>query len=98
MMVDYFWVKRGHVDVDQLFSAREDGPYYYRRGVNPKALWAFVPTAALSALCALAPALDDVAAYSWFIGAATSAVLYGVLCRDEREPAPAPAALAGTEG
>jgi NCS1 family nucleobase:cation symporter-1 len=88
MVVDYYWVKRGRIDVAQLFSAREDGAYYYRKGVNPKALWAFVPTAAIAALLALAPVFADVAAYSWFIGAITGALLYAVLCRRERELAP----------
>ncbi|SDK18251.1 NCS1 family nucleobase:cation symporter-1 [Streptomyces indicus] len=89
IMVDYFWVKRSRVDVDQLFNAGPDSPYHYRKGVNPKALWAFVPTAAVTGVLALAPVFDPVAPYSWFIGVAISAVLYAALCRSERAAAPA---------
>ncbi|MFI6703388.1 NCS1 family nucleobase:cation symporter-1 [Streptomyces sp. NPDC050509] len=88
IMVDYYWVKRGRVDVDQLFDAREGSRYYYRKGFNPKALWAFLPTAAVAAVCALVPYFADVAPYSWFIGTVTSGLLYSVLCRAERAATP----------
>ncbi|MEV0093220.1 NCS1 family nucleobase:cation symporter-1 [Streptomyces sp. NPDC050738] len=84
IMVDYYWVKRGTVDVEKLFSAEPGSPYYYRKGVNPKALWAFLPTAGIAAVCALVPYFGDVAPYSWFIGTLTSAVLYALICRSER--------------
>lgn len=92
-MLDYYWVKRGRVDIDQLFNAQPGSPYYYRRGVNPKALWAFLPSAAVAAVLALVKDFSDVAPYSWFIGTALAAGLYAVLCRSERaaaETAPAP--------
>ena len=38
MMVDYFLVKKGRIDVDELFQTRSYGAYWYRKGVNPKAL------------------------------------------------------------
>ncbi|GGX54482.1 nucleobase:cation symporter-1, NCS1 family protein [Streptomyces minutiscleroticus] len=91
IMVDYYWVKRGRIDVDQLFDARPGSAYYYRKGVNPKALWAFLPSAAVAAVLALVPAFGDVAPYSWFIGTAAAAGLYAALCRAERTAAPAPA-------
>ncbi|MFF2507573.1 NCS1 family nucleobase:cation symporter-1 [Streptomyces sp. NPDC058067] len=84
IMVDYYWVKRGRVDVSQLFTADADSPYYYRKGVNPKALGAFLPTAAFAAVLALVPFFSNAAPYSWFVGTATAAVLYAVLCRAER--------------
>lgn len=83
-MIDYYWVKRGRIDVDQLFDARPGSPYYYRKGVNPKALWAFLPSAAVAAVLALVKAFSDVAPYSWFIGTALAAGLYMTLCRAER--------------
>lgn len=91
-MLDYYWVKRGRVDVDQLFNAQPGSPYYYRKGVNPKALWAFLPSAAVAAVLALVKDFSDVAPYSWFIGTALAAGLYAVLCRSERAAVPASAA------
>ncbi|MER5541850.1 NCS1 family nucleobase:cation symporter-1 [Streptomyces sp. NPDC002589] len=84
IMIDYYWVKRGKVDVDALFDARPGSPYHYRRGVNPKALWAFLPAAAVAAVLALVKSFSDVAPYSWFIGTALGAALYALLSRGER--------------
>ncbi|WP_181795411.1 NCS1 family nucleobase:cation symporter-1 [Streptomyces sp. WELS2] len=91
IMVDYYWVKCGRIDVDALFDARPGTPYHYRKGVNPKALWAFLPSAAVAAVLALVRSFDAVSPYSWFIGTALAAGLYAALCRRER-------AAAGQEG
>jgi nucleobase:cation symporter-1, NCS1 family len=90
IMVDYYVIKRGKVDVQQLFDAAPGSPYHYRKGVNPKALWAFLPAAAVAAVLALVKTFSDVAPYSWFIGTALAAGLYLALCRGDRAPAPAP--------
>ena len=45
MMVDYYLVRRGRVVIDDLYQPDPSGSYYYRRGVNPGALWVFVPIA-----------------------------------------------------
>ncbi|WP_405815646.1 NCS1 family nucleobase:cation symporter-1 [Streptomyces sp. NBC_01390] len=84
IMLDYFWVKKGRIDVDELFNGEPGSRYYYRKGVNPKALWAFLPAAGVAAVLALVKDFHDVAPYSWFIGTALAAGLYALLCRDER--------------
>lgn len=89
IMLDYYWVKRGRVDVNDLFDARPGSRYYYRKGVNPKALWAFLPSAGVAAVLALVKTFSDVAPYSWFIGTALGAGLYALLCRSERAAAAA---------
>jgi len=38
MMVDYYFVRRGRVVIEDLYRANPSGSYYYRRGVNPRAL------------------------------------------------------------
>ncbi|MGW3443279.1 NCS1 family nucleobase:cation symporter-1 [Streptomyces sp. NPDC001076] len=97
IMVDYYWVKRGRVDVRELFDATPGSPYHYRKGVNPKALWAFLPSAAVAAVLALVKTFSDVAPYSWFIGTALAAGLYLTLCRRDRAPIAAPAPVAVAE-
>ncbi|WP_406434624.1 NCS1 family nucleobase:cation symporter-1 [Streptomyces sp. NBC_00631] len=94
IMVDYYAIKRGQVDVRQLFNAAPGSPYHYRKGVNPKALWAFLPSAAVAAVLALVKTFSDVAPYSWFIGTALAAGLYLTLCRGDRASAPAAVAVA----
>jgi NCS1 family nucleobase:cation symporter-1 len=85
IMVDYYLIKRGRVDVQQLFNGAPQGRYHYRKGVNPRALWAFLPAAAVAAVLALVKTFSDVAPYSWFVGTALGAGLYLLLGR--REPA-----------
>ncbi|MEV5874961.1 NCS1 family nucleobase:cation symporter-1 [Streptomyces sp. NPDC052101] len=84
IMTDYYRVKRGRIDVDALFDARPGSPYHYRGGVNPTALWAFLPAAAVAAVLALVKGFSDVAPYSWFIGTALGAGLYALLSRRTR--------------
>ncbi|MEU8688886.1 NCS1 family nucleobase:cation symporter-1 [Streptomyces sp. NPDC048665] len=84
IMIDYYWVKREKIDVDALFDARPGSPYHYRKGVNPRALWAFLPSAAVAAVLALVKSFSDVAPYSWFIGTALGAGLYALLNRRDR--------------
>ncbi|WP_046729642.1 NCS1 family nucleobase:cation symporter-1 [Streptomyces humi] len=86
IMVDYYAIKRGRVDVRGLFDAAPGSPYHYRKGVNPKALWAFLPSAAVAGVLALVKTFSDVAPYSWFIGTALAAGLYLALGRDDRVP------------
>jgi NCS1 family nucleobase:cation symporter-1 len=75
------------VNVDELFDASPGARYHYRKGFNPKALWAFLPAAGVAAVLALVKTFSDVAPYSWFIGTALAAGLYAALCRPERATA-----------
>ena len=55
------------------------GTYFYTRGVNPRALVALAPSATLAIVIALAPGLEAMAPYSWFLGAVVSGVLYWLI-------------------
>ncbi|AGP54311.1 NCS1 family nucleobase:cation symporter-1 [Streptomyces rapamycinicus] len=78
LLVDYYLVRRGRIDVDALFSADQAGAYYYRRGFNPEAVIAFVPAAAVSAVLALVKFFSDVAPFSWCFGLAIAGGVYGL--------------------
>jgi NCS1 family nucleobase:cation symporter-1 len=85
MIVDYYLIRRGQVDVAKLFV--KGGPYHYRHGVNPRAIATFLPTAALSAVIALVPFFAPASPYSWFIGTASSGLLYWAVARKQRAAA-----------
>jgi nucleobase:cation symporter-1, NCS1 family len=76
MMVDYYFVRRSRVVIEDLFRDDPSGSYYYRRGFNPRALWVFVPTALISCVVALFPSFALAAPFSWFVGAGLAAVAY----------------------
>lgn len=76
MMVDYYLVRRRRVVIEDLFRDESSGAYYYRRGVNPRALYVFVPTALIACVVALLPSFALAAPFSWFVGAGLGAVAY----------------------
>ncbi|MBN9733442.1 MULTISPECIES: NCS1 family nucleobase:cation symporter-1 [unclassified Pseudonocardia] len=74
VMADYWLVRRGRVDVPALYSEDPDGAYHYRSGVNLRAVAVFVPSAALAVVAGFVPAMEAVAPFSWFLGAAVAAI------------------------
>jgi NCS1 family nucleobase:cation symporter-1 len=74
MAADYFLINRGIVNIRDLYRSDENGEFFFRKGVNPKAIGVFVPTAALAAIMALVPALGVVAAFAWPVGRVTAGV------------------------
>jgi cytosine/uracil/thiamine/allantoin permease len=66
--------------VTDLF--REEGRYRYRSGWNLRAVAAFIIGAAPALIIALVKSLAFWAPFSWFIGAAISALAYYVIARN----------------
>lgn len=79
MMVDYYWVKRGRVSVEDLYRDAPDGAYWYRGGWNPLALGALAPSVVLSALISFTPSLAFLGPWNWFISAAAAGTIYRLL-------------------
>lgn len=92
LMVDYYLVRRGQVDVEALYRAGESEPYWYQGGVNRLAVGVFVISAAVAALIALVPAFSALAPFSWFVGAGLSGAMYWALARRGVERTPETAA------
>jgi nucleobase:cation symporter-1, NCS1 family len=88
LLVDYYLIRRGKIDVDALFSADKSGAYHFRRGFNPEAIIAFVPSAAVSAVLALAHQFSDVAPFAWIFGLLLAGAIYYVRSAGRREPGP----------
>ena len=63
MLCDYYFVRRGYLEVKNLYSARKTGPYYYTYGVHWRAYVAYI--------CGIAPNLPG------FIGAIGKTVPIG---------------------
>ena len=85
IMVDYWLIRRSSVNVPQLYVDTHDGEYFYRRGVNPRAIGAFVPAALASLAVALLPVFHGASEFSWFIGAGLGALCYLVIAKREPE-------------
>jgi NCS1 family nucleobase:cation symporter-1 len=76
MIVDYYVIKKGKLDVNQLFSSKKGGKYYYNEGWNQKAFVAWAIAGVFSVLTVWHPALSGLGGYAWIIGAALGTILH----------------------
>lgn len=82
---DYWLLRRGKVNVPQLYTEAPEAAYHYRRGINPRAVAAVLPAATIAIVLALVPAFETVSAFSWLFGAAIAAAVY-LLLSDRHQP------------
>lgn len=87
VLADYYVLRQQRLDIDDLYSSRRDGQYWYQGGWNPAALLA-VAAGALPCLPGLMVALQALPAsavpplllalydLAWFFGTAAAAAVY----------------------
>ena len=76
MIVDYYVIKNQRIDINQLFSSKKGGKYYYNDGWNQKAFVAWAIAGIFSVLTVWLPALSGLGGYAWIIGAALGTALH----------------------
>ncbi|HEY6931965.1 MAG TPA: NCS1 family nucleobase:cation symporter-1 [Marmoricola sp.] len=76
MVVDYFAIRRERFSIRDMYLPSSKSIYFYRKGINPLAVAAFVPAAIIALLLALVSAFHAISPFGWFIGAALGAVFY----------------------
>ncbi len=81
LIVDFYWVNRQQIKVDALFSCDPDAAYWYKNGFNPTAMIALCIAVLIGLLFVLMPALQQFAAFNWFIGAFMAMGIYAFLNR-----------------
>lgn len=74
IIVDYFIVKKGQIDVPSLYTESPQGQYWYKNGVNMNSVYALV-IASVAAIIATF-FVTELANYALFIGGLVSAVVY----------------------
>ena len=84
IMVDYWLIRKGRVNVPQLYTEDPQGAYYYSRGVNLRAVAAFIPAAIIAIVLALVPHFEPVSPFSWLFGAAIAGFVYFVIADRRR--------------
>ncbi|MCK0715121.1 NCS1 family nucleobase:cation symporter-1 [Chromohalobacter sarecensis] len=83
IVIDYYVVRRGHLDVQALFSAAPGSTYYYTNGWNRRGLVAFAIGALFSLASVWMPALAALAGFAWLLGAGLGGACYYVLMRGQ---------------
>ncbi len=92
LICDYYWIRRTHIELSELYS--RGGRYWYRGGVNPKAIAAFalgvLPLGpgfgAAVGLWRAGPFWVSLYHYAWFVGFAVSFIAYALMTRREGAP------------
>ncbi|WP_295035767.1 cytosine permease [uncultured Microbacterium sp.] len=84
IFADYYLVRRAKVDVKALYSQNPQGPYFYRKGWNPLAIWSFAGAAVVTIPIALVPVFSSLATFAWPIGVVIAGGIYLLLNRGRR--------------
>lgn len=96
MVVDYFYLRKQRLHIQELYSAEPGGTYYFTNGWNVRALWAFGVAAVFSIAAVWTPALEALSGFAWIIGAALGALLHVVIMRGQPLENPTTAASGRT--
>ena len=81
LIADFYFIKKQKIDIDDLFNDQPNGAYWYKNGVNPKAIGALIPAVSIGLVFTLVPAVQHLAPFNWFIGAFLGASFYFILAR-----------------
>jgi NCS1 family nucleobase:cation symporter-1 len=77
MIADYFFIRGTRLDTESLY--RRDGPYEYRKGINPRAMIALAAGVFVALVGLVAPDLRFLYDYAWFVGFGVAALVYVIL-------------------
>jgi nucleobase:cation symporter-1, NCS1 family len=77
MIADYFFLRETELDLEGLYH--RDGPYMYKRGLNPRALIALLLGVAAALIGRWIPEFDWLFKLAWFTGFGVAALTYIVL-------------------
>ena len=80
VLMDYYRIRKGQIDVDALFSMDKNSPYWYQNGVNPAAVKAVVAASLVGIVLNFLP-VGDLGHFSVFIGGALGALFYKMAMR-----------------
>lgn len=92
MIVDYYFIRKQQLHVDELYSFK--GRYHYTRGINYNAVLAlligiipnipgFLVTTRLIGANAIPAAISNLYNYAWFVGLLVSGLVYWTLMKND---------------
>lgn len=81
LVTDYYIVRRGRLDLQDMYSTSPTGTYYFTRGWNRRALLAGGIAAVFSMATVWTPALAALGGFAWVFGAALGGLLHWIAMR-----------------
>jgi len=93
MIADYYLLRKQKLQIQELYSANPAGTYYYTKGWNVRALWAFGIAAVFAIAAVWVPALHALSGFAWVFGAALAALLHWLVMRGQPLASPVDTAV-----
>lgn len=82
IIVDYYLIKKGKIDMDSLYTESPKGLYWYKNGFNMKSIYTLIISGVVAIIATfIIPALAN---YALFIGGFSAAIIYRLLMSSER--------------
>lgn len=88
LLVDYYLLRKGRIDVDALFDDSPQGAYWYSGGVNWVAVQALVAAALIGLCFTFVPWFKPIANFAWFTGCFLGGLFFYALSRRSASPLP----------
>lgn len=88
LLVDYYLLRKGRIDVDALFDDSPSGAYWYSGGVNWVAVQALVAAALIGLCFTFVPWFKPIANFAWFTGCFLGGLFFYGLSRRSANPLP----------
>ena len=88
LLVDYYLLRKGRIDVDALFDDSPQGAYWYSGGVNWVAVQALVAAALIGLCFTFVPWFKPIANFAWFTGCFLGGLTFYALSRRSASPLP----------
>jgi len=85
IIVDYYLIKKGKVDMASLYTESPKGLYWYQNGFNMKSIYTLIASGLLAIIATFV--IPELANYALFIGGFSSAFIYRFLMSSERAEA-----------
>jgi NCS1 family nucleobase:cation symporter-1 len=85
LIADYYLIRKQRVVLDDLFTMKESGSYWYRSGYNPAAVYATIAGASVAFVTVFfngtiealkLPGMETASKYSWFTGCGIAFAVY----------------------
>ncbi|MFC9937396.1 NCS1 family nucleobase:cation symporter-1 [Nocardiopsis alba] len=81
IVADHYLLRRGRLNLNDLYSASPDGEYHYTKGWNLRALFAFCLASVFSVTAVWLPALAEWSGFVWIFGALLGGALHYAITR-----------------
>jgi NCS1 family nucleobase:cation symporter-1 len=94
MISDYYFVRKGYLDVEELYSGSKQGVYYFTLGVNWRAYVAYILGILINVVgfagalgARVSTAVQNMYHLNFFLGFIVSSLVYYGLCKVSPVPA-----------